>query len=74
MRLKAIQVQNYMRKHQFGSVCMMCLADLLWWRDYLPTWNGITKLLEPSWMAADDLELYIDASGAWGFGGFFGGA
>ncbi len=49
-------------------------ADLLWWKHYLPTWNGVTTFLQPSWTPAADLELYTDASGSWGLGAYFQGA
>lgn len=48
--------------------------DLAWWHTYLLTWNGSPKVLEPSWTAAQDLELYTDASGSWGFGACFRGS
>ena len=30
--------------------------------------------LEPSWIRADDLEIYTDASVTWGFGAYFRGS
>lgn len=49
-------------------------ADLQWWADYLPKWNGTTQFLEPTWTPAHDLELFTDASGSWGLGACFGNA
>ena len=48
-------------------------ADIQWWLDFLPAWNGVAFFLEPTWSAAADMDLYTDASRAIGYGAFFAG-
>ena len=45
-------------------------ADIRWWKEFLPHWNGRALLRDPVWSKPPDFELYTDASGL-GFGGFF---
>ena len=49
-------------------------ADIKWWEDFLPSWNGVAMFLDPEWTAADSLQLFMDASGSLGFGAYFKGA
>ena len=49
-------------------------ADIKWWDDFLPSWNGVARFLDPEWTAADTLQLFTDASGSLGFGAYFKGA
>ena len=49
-------------------------ADIQWWLDFLPTWNGIGLMLQTDWEEAADLSLCTDAAGALGFGAYFQGA
>ena len=44
--------------------------DILWWRSFLPTWNGVSYLQQPP-VSSDDIHLFTDAS-ALGIGGVFG--
>ena len=46
-------------------------ADLAWWTEFLPTWNGTARFVDPSCTPAPDLSLYTDASGTLGCGAFF---
>ncbi|XP_065197849.1 uncharacterized protein LOC135829374 [Sycon ciliatum] len=48
------------------------LADIRWWQEFLPVWNGKALMRDPEWSRSPDLELFTDASGL-GFGGFFQG-
>ena len=48
------------------------MADIAWWKDFLPLWNGTALLRDPAWSKSPDLELFTDASG-FGFGGFYRG-
>ena len=43
-------------------------ADLQWWYDFLPSWNGVAMFINPDWTDADSLHLYTDASGTLGYG------
>ena len=47
-------------------------ADIAWWQDFLPLWNGKALIRNPYWSRSPDMELYTDASGL-GFGGYFAG-
>ena len=43
------------------------------WQEFLCNWNGISIFIDPQFTPAPDLELYTDASGTVGYGGFFQG-
>ena len=45
-------------------------ADIHWWLNFLPSWNGIS-LIQDEPITADTLALYTDASGTLGFGAIF---
>ena len=47
-------------------------ADIAWWCDFLPTWNGKSIIPEPDWVASADLKLSTDASSTIGFGVVYG--
>jgi hypothetical protein len=47
-------------------------ADLAWWREFLPLWNGVSFLPPPSYLPRT--ELTSDASGSWGCGAWHLGA
>lgn len=47
--------------------------DLLWWKVFLPSWNGCSFFYDDAWIPASHLELYTDASQA-SFGAYFSGA
>lgn len=49
-------------------------ADIKWWQDFLPGWNGVSLMLQPHWESSLDLDLYTDASGSLGFGAYFQGS
>ena len=49
------------------------LADINWWIQYLPTWNGISLFYNESWESNDRLEWWSDASDT-GYGCFFQGS
>ena len=44
-------------------------ADLAWWQEFLPAWNGVSFLPSPSNLPA--IQLTTDASGAWGCGAWW---
>jgi hypothetical protein len=46
-------------------------ADIEWWHQFLPEWNGISLLYEREWESADKIELYTDACNT-GYGAVFG--
>ncbi|GAU99281.1 hypothetical protein RvY_10307 [Ramazzottius varieornatus] len=47
--------------------------DLRWWKNFLPLWNGKASFLELYWTEAQSLDLYTDAAGSIGRGGFWAG-
>ncbi len=50
------------------------LQDVLWWKKFASSWNGVAFFLDPTWTPASELQLYTDASGTLGFGGYWNGA
>ena len=48
-------------------------ADIQWWLDFLPTWTGVSLLLESDWTSSHSMELYTDACGDIGFGAYWNG-
>ena len=38
-------------------------ADLTWWEEFLPTWNGKSLFLESTWSTPEVTHLYTDAAG-----------
>ena len=49
-------------------------ADLAWWSEFLPTWNGSARFLDPNTTTVTNIDLYTDASGTLGCGGYFQGS
>ena len=60
--------------HHYITLNAQARADIKWWRQFLPTWNGNTMFLETRWTEASDLQLYTDASGTKGYGAYFAGS
>ena len=53
--------------HHFVRLNKEFRSDLLWWKTFLPRWNGCSFLLSAV-LAAPDIQVLSDASGSWGFG------
>ncbi len=53
------------------KVSMALRADLAWWGQFLPTWEGTSIHYDDYWLSAKTLELYTDASEI-GAGAIFG--
>ena len=47
--------------------------DIQWWCNFLPTWNGSASLLDATWTPSPDIQLFTDASGTIGCGGYYAG-
>ncbi|KAL5517749.1 hypothetical protein EMCRGX_G003358 [Ephydatia muelleri] len=45
--------------------------DIIWWYRFLPSWNGVSIILDLNWKA---INLFTGASGALGYGAYFNGA
>ena len=43
-------------------------ADLRWWAAFLPTWECSSVMLQSSWPAPSQFQLYTDAAGEHGYG------
>lgn len=58
-----------------ASNCIQLSVDfrlgLGWWRKFFPNWNGSASFLEINRTTADAIELFMDASAALGFAGYF---
>ena len=46
-------------------------ADIKWWLQYLPVWNGVSYFYDEHWSDNEQLNLWTDASD-WGIGGILG--
>ena len=62
------------RMHHHITLTSLARKDIEWWQHFLPAWPGVALFLEPGWARAIDLNLFTDAAGAIGFGGYFQGA
>lgn len=72
---RLIDLSTTTRKlHHHVTLNAEARADIKWWEDFLPSWNGVAMFLEPEWTTADSLQLFTDASGSLGFGAYFKGA
>ena len=60
--------------HYRISLTAEAKEDIKWWQDFMPSWNGISLMIQPNWESSSDLQLYTDASGTLGFGAYFDGA
>lgn len=49
-------------------------ANIRWWRELVPSWNGTAPILELNWTLSNSINLYTDASAKHGFGAFYNGA
>ena len=61
-------------RHLDQPMSLTCdaMADISWWLDFLPAWNGRALFRDRSWTLSSSFQLFTDASGL-GFGGFFQG-
>ena len=50
-----------------------CRSDINMWSYFLTHWNGISFFYDSNPTAASDIELYTDASGSYGYGGYYQG-
>lgn len=48
-------------------------ADLVMWAKFLKGWDGVSLFLDLQETTAPDMQLYTDASGTLGYGGYFQG-
>ena len=60
--------------HHHTTLTAGARADIKWWQDFLPGWNGVSLILQADWPTTADLNLFTDASGTLGFRAYFKGA
>lgn len=68
-RISRLLVEGCQPNRQF-PITRAVSADLIWWQEFLPRWNGVSLLYEADWRDATTIELFTDACED-GFGGHF---
>ena len=61
------------RLHHHISLTTEAYLDIQWWIDFLPSWSGTSLILSTRWTPSSALNLYTDASGAYGWGAYWNG-
>ena len=59
------------RPRRFIRLNKQCQLDITWWREFLPTWDGVYFFDLPDWAPLPDLSLSTDAAGSKGYGAFY---
>ncbi|XP_053399481.1 uncharacterized protein LOC123556521 isoform X1 [Mercenaria mercenaria] len=59
--------------HYHVKLSQECLSDMRMWYDLLNNWNGISFFYDDHVTECTDIELYTDASGSCGYGGYYQG-
>jgi hypothetical protein len=59
--------------HHYVRLNSQARVDLRMWSQYLLSWNGVSFFYDPFITEAHDLEIYTDAAGSVGFGGYNNG-
>ena len=54
--------------HHHITLNSQARADIQWWLQFLPAWNGKAMFLDTTWVSA---QFYTDASGSKGYGAYF---
>ena len=57
--------------HHHISLNGAARADIAWWLDFLPAWNGKSIIPDCEWTSSSDLALFTDASQTLGFGAVY---
>ena len=57
--------------HALFAIPDAVFADIDWWHEFLPEWNGISLLYEREWEESTKIELFTDACQT-GYGGIYG--
>ena len=60
--------------HHHITLNSQARADIQWWLQFLPAWNGKAMFLHTTWVLAPHLQFYTDSSGSKGYGAYFTGA
>ena len=59
------------RPRRFIQLNKQCQLDIMWWREFLPSWDGVYFFDLPDWAPLPDLSLSTDATGSKGYGAFY---
>lgn len=59
--------------HHHVKISKECREDIKMWLSFLQHWNGVTIFYDRHITASEDIQLYTDASGSLGFGGYMQG-
>lgn len=59
--------------HHYVTITAEAKADLTMWRHFLQNWNGVSLFIDVAELHANEMNLFTDASGKIGYGGFFQG-
>jgi hypothetical protein len=57
--------------HHHVKLSKDCLTDINMWIRFLKEWNGLSFFYEDFLTESGDMELYTDASGSHGYGGYY---
>ena len=58
-------------RHHYARLNEACRADMEWWHAFVSSWNGVSMMMKPGSLTPD-VQLWSDASGAWGCGAVWG--
>ena len=67
----AAQAKGAVSPHQQWPITDAVRADIAWWSEFAPDWNGISVLYNSEWLQAQRIELFTDACKE-GYGARFG--
>ena len=56
--------------HHHSALNARAKAGIYWWPEFLPHWNGIGISPDPTWVNAESMQLFTDASATLGYGCF----
>ncbi|XP_069133242.1 uncharacterized protein [Argopecten irradians] len=59
--------------HHFVKISQECRSDIKMWISFLKHWNGATIFYDQHITKSEDIQLYTDASGSVGYGGYMQG-
>jgi hypothetical protein len=65
--------RNIKQPHHHIKLSAGFFKDLEIWKQFIVNWNGARFFLSSAWEDSECLELHTDASGVWGYWGFFMG-
>ena len=70
---RLINALSYDHHQKFIALDQEMLLDLIWWRDFLPVWNGTASFLSVNWLSPLVTQLFTDAAASVGFAAYCSG-